>query len=255
MEEKDIVVDDRIDEFQEEIELPSNGFLGGPTKVVIRAMTTAEEKILYSARDYSFIKKICRACTVSPKLDTNKITPNDLSYMLYQIRKITFGPTYLQPIKCPHCGARQDAVIDIAKFDYTLLDKDSIENKLFIELPISKAKVHLKLLSQDEIDSVEDKAQRLYNENKIQDLDGYVFIQKLCAMIDYIEGVEFEKDSDKVAYVNKMHAADTNAIRNSLNSIDYGLKTNIEVVCENKDCEREIEVLGTVCPEFFRPSK
>lgn len=244
-----------IDTYQKEVELPSKGYFGGPEKVVIRAMTTAEEKILYSAKDFSFIKKICRACTVNPKnLDTNKLSPQDLSHMLFQIRELTFGSTYEQPVICPYCRMRQNAVIDITRFEYTLLESD-VESKLFIELPISKAKVQLKLLSQDEIDSIEDKAKRMFADNKISDLDGYIFVCKLCAMISYIEGMEFKTDLDKLSYVNKMHAMDTNAIRNKLNEFDFGLKTNINVVCQNHDCEKEIEVLGTVCPEFFRPSK
>lgn len=253
--EKDEVKNEEVNvgRFEKEIELPSNGYLGGPKKVTIRAMTTAEEKILYSTRDFSFVKKICKACTVKPKvLDLSTVTPEDLRLMLFQIREVTFGPTYLQPIKCPNCGMVQDAEINIADFEYTLLDED-ISSKLFITLPINKDQVHLRLLSQNEHDVIEDASYKLFNEGKIKDPDGYSMVKKVAAMIESVSGVEFKNDNDKYSYVNGLHLADFNKIRNTLDSVEYGLKNVCKIKCNN--CEEEVEVNGTICPEFFRPTK
>lgn len=240
--------------YTKDIEIPSNGYLGGPAKITIRAMTAAEEKILYSSRDFGFIKKICKSCTVNPKmLDTNKLLPQDLMFILFQIRELTFGPVYKQPIKCPHCGMSQEADINIADFEYTMLDKD-IDSKLFVELPISKAKVHLKFLSQDEIDFIEKESAKMFNEGKISDLEGYLLLKKVSEMIDSVSDLEFKNDMDKISYVNKLHAADFNAIRNKLSSVQFGLINNTTVICQNKNCEEKVEVTGTICPEFFRPT-
>ena len=40
-----------------QFELPSQGLFGGPTKVTVRPMTTKEEKMIYTARDNSFLEK------------------------------------------------------------------------------------------------------------------------------------------------------------------------------------------------------
>lgn len=244
------------DSYTKEIILPSNGYLGGPKKVTIRAMTTAEEKILYSSRDFGFIKKICKACTTTPKqLDTSLLLPQDLMFMLFQIRELTFGAIYKQPIKCPHCGMQQEADINIADFEYTLLDED-ISSKLFIDLPISKANVHLKFLSQDEIDNVENEVTTLFQEGKISDVDGNMMIRKVAHMIDTVTGIKFTDFNSKLNYLNKLHMADFNAIRNKLNEVaeTFGLNNNVTVTCQNPNCEGKVEVTGTICPEFFRPT-
>lgn len=239
------------DTFEKEIEVPSNGALGGPKKITIRAMTTAEEKILYSVRDESYIKRICKACTVSPKsLDMSKITPNDLMFILFQIRELTFGSIYKQPVRCPFCGKVQEVDINIADFDYTLLDEDKSE--LFIDLPITKANVHLKLLSQQEIDNIDNEAAKLYRDGKISDPDGHSMVKKVTAMIDTVTGVDFQNDNDKFAWVNKLHLADFNTITNAIGKIKYGINNTTTVKCEF--CDEEVEVNGTVCPEFFRPT-
>lgn len=241
--------------YTKEIILPSNGYLGGPSKVTIRAMTTAEEKILYSSRDFSFINKICKACTIRPKdLDLSTLTAQDLQFMLFQIREVTFGPTYKQPIRCPFCGMSQEAEINIADFTVEVLDKEELAKKLFIELPISKVGVHLRLLSQQEIDNIESEAQKLFNDGLISDPDSHAMVKKITAMIESVVGKEFENENDKFSYVNKLHMADFNAIRNALDKIKFGLDNSVEVICENKNCNRKVEVLGTICPEFFRPT-
>ena len=244
------------DKYTKEIELPSRGYLGGPKKVTIRAMTTAEEKILNTIRDNSFAKKICKACTVSPKeLDTNKLLPKDLAFMLFQIREVTYGPIYKQPIRCPNCGLAQNAEINIADFEYTFLDED-IDSKLVIELPISKASVSLKLLSQDATEEIEKEVRKLYNEEKISDIDSNIVIRLIANMIVSVSGKEFEDFNQKLSYVNRLHMADYNALRNKLNSIfdSFGLNNTTKVICQNKNCEEKVEVVGTVCPEFFHPT-
>lgn len=242
--------------YTKEIEIPSNGYLGGPKKITIRNMTSAEEKILYSSRDFGFIKKICRACTVSPRvLDTNTLLPQDLMFILFQIRELTFGPIYKQPIKCPHCGMHQDVDINIASFEYKLLDED-VSSKLFIDLPISKASVHLKFISQDEIDNIESEVSTLFNEGKVSDLEGTTMIRKIAAMIDSVSEIEFKDMNHKVSYLMKLHMADFNAIRNKLNQIasTFGLSNDTTVTCQNINCGKKVEVSGTICPEFFRPT-
>lgn len=247
------VVDNVMDKYQKTIELPSRGYLGGPKEIVIRAMTAAEEKILFSSKDWSFIRKIVLACTVSPKdIDIYQLLPEDLVYVLYRIRELTFGPEYLQPIRCSHCNTKQNAVINIANFEYTTLPED-VDSKLSIELPISNLKATLKLLSKGEIDDLDRETQKIIQRENIQDPDGYSFIKRLMAQTEIL-GKDFNSDLEKYSYFLKMHAMDINRIRNTIDSIVFGINTNTIIKCENKNCGVDIEVNGTVCPEFFRPT-
>lgn len=242
------------DTYTKEIDVPSNGYLGGPSKITIRAMRTSEEKILNSENNSNYLNKLCKACTIKPKnLDWKTLTPNDYQFILFQLRELTYGPIYKQPIVCPFCGRSQDAEINIASFEYDLLEKD-IESKLFVELPISKAQVHLKLLSQDEIDKIDNEAEELARKGLVSDASTHAIDKKFAAMVDTISGEEFKTDQEKFAFVQNMHLADFNAIRNAIGNIRYGLNNVAKVTCQNSLCGQEVEVLGTVCPEFFHPT-
>ena len=250
---EDKLNDSNITQYTKRVKIPSKGYAGGPKEVVIRAMTTAEEKILYSSKSFSFIEKIVKACTIEPKvLDMNTLYPADLFYLIYCIRELTFGPTYEQKIKCSECGVIQDAIIDISKFEYDEIP-DDVDSKLVLELPICKDRLKLHLITQAEDNALSKEIDRLVQKNKITDVDGFEFIQRLIRSIESVEGVDFNSEEARISYVNKLHAMDVNAIRNQLNKLTFGLKNNCIVTC--KSCESEIEVYGTFCPEFFRPTK
>ena len=42
--------------------VPSNGYFGGPKTITLRAMTTREEKILYTAKDFNFLERLIKSC-------------------------------------------------------------------------------------------------------------------------------------------------------------------------------------------------
>ena len=242
------------DKYTQVLPLPSDGYFGGPKEITIRAMTTKEEKILYSTRDESFIKKIVKSCTIEPSsLDVGKLHPEDLVYILFSIRNLTFGPTYKQPTFCPFCGAKNFTEINITDFSYTSLDTTGIDGKLFIELPVSKDKVHLKLLSIQDSDNIDREVERLASKGSLKDPAGHNFFMRLCASVDSVEDKTFESDKDKQNYLNNLHARDVNAIRNRLNTFNLGMNTTFLTKCEA--CGEEYEVTGAYCPEFFRPTE
>ena len=93
--------------------VPSAGLFGGPTEVTIRPMTTKEEKIIYSSKDASFLEKIVKSCIIQPKdINMSKFHPNDITFLLYMIRELTFGPKYKQKVQCPNCNLKQDIEIE-----------------------------------------------------------------------------------------------------------------------------------------------
>ena len=76
-----------------EFELPSQGLFGGPKKVTVRPMTTKEEKMIYTARDSSFLNKIVKSCIVEPAdVNLDNLHSADITYLIYMIREMTFGP-------------------------------------------------------------------------------------------------------------------------------------------------------------------
>ncbi len=231
-------------------DLPSRGIFGGPEKVTVRPMTTKEEKLLYTAKDGTFIQKIVAACTVDPSnLDTNLLHPSDITFLLYMIREMTFGPTYRQQMQCPYCNLKQDIEIDITEMTNYLLDFDEMEKEFNIDLPICGDHLELKLLSQGDMEKISSTIKRLDRDHKLKDPDGYEYTYRFASVIAKVNGEE--KDiKEMVEYVDNLNLRDFDEIKKALNNVKIGLDTSNIRVCKN--CGEEVEVFGVTVPEFFR---
>lgn len=231
--------------------VPSAGLFGGPTEVTLRPMTTKEEKIIYTSRDMSFIEKIVKSCIVEPKnVDIDLLHPNDITYLLYMIRELTFGPNYKQKMQCPYCGLRQDIEIDITEMTYEILDLESLDEKLNIKLPVCGDTVQLKLLSQGDFNHIDEYIKRLVRQNKLEDPEGYKYVYRFAKMIKTINGEEKEDIKDVISYVDNLNMKDFGAIKEVLQDIPIGINTLNIRKCRN--CGEEVEVFGAAVPEFFR---
>lgn len=234
--------------------LPSNGYFGGPKEVTIRPMSTKEEKILYASKDYGFINKIVENCVVEPKdfnLDT--LHESDILFLLYMIRELTFGPTYYQSGNCPDCGFKQDIEINITDMSYNILEVEDLEDKLNIDLPVSGDKITISLLSHKDIVDIDNYVRRLTRRGDLKDPESYQYVLTFARMLQTKNGEEFPEERAKIDYLNNLHMADFAQIKEVLSDIKIGLDMRVFYNCSN--CGAEEEVIGTICPEFFRPSK
>ena len=231
--------------------VPSAGLFGGPTEVTLRPMTTKEEKIIYTSRDMSFIEKIVKSCIVEPKnVDIDLLHPNDITYLLYMIRELTFGPNYKQKMQCPYCGLRQDIEIDITEMTYEILDLESLDEKLNVKLPVCGDTVQLKLLSQGDFNHIDEYIKRLVRQNKLEDPEGYKYVYRFAKMIKTINGEEKEDIKEIISYIDNLNMRDFGAIKDVLQDIPIGINTLNIRKCRN--CGEEVEVFGAAVPEFFR---
>lgn len=239
--------------FTKEIQLPSNGYFGAPSTVRIRRMTTAEEKILYSASDAGYITDICRACCVSWDLDINKLFPADIICMLFAIRNITFGNTYVQEVICPDCRKKQKVVVDIVDMPINLLDEKKIEEYSVVELPDSKDIIKINMLTEGDIKKIDKRVKMLAKKSNQTDVE-IEFDEKFKAIIQSVNG-EVLEDLELQKYLAAMSARDYNKIRNASTRLveSFGLDRDISYVCNN--CKMDEEVTAVIVPEFFRPNE
>lgn len=243
-----------MNSFEKTYQLPSNGFFGGPKEITLRAMTTKEEKILLTARDFFMFDRIVKSCCIEPKdLDTGLLHQNDIMYLVYALRELTFGNTYIQDIKCPECGFSQEAEIDIANMEVNILDTDNIDERLSVKLPVAGDVLQLKLLSSGDIKRLDKQIKQKIAKGKIQDPESYEFLVKLMETIVTKNGDDFESIEEKRHYTDNLNLRDLVAIQNTLNKINFGLDNRVIVTCAK--CNEDVEVNGLICPEFFRPSK
>lgn len=247
------------DVYTQEIELPSQGYFGGPTKVRIRRMTIREEEILYLSDDNpTYLDDIALSCIVSPKnISLNVLHPNDLMYLLYAIRNISFDSQYKQNSICPMCRQAHLETVDITQLPINFLDPDYINLMKEIKLPLSGDTVEIKILTEGELLDLDDKIQREIRAKKIVDSKKaklYEFQMRREAVIDKVNGEPFKDLESKRNYINSMASKDYNKIVNVSAAIrdSFGLDRKLEVKCPY--CKRPYESEASIVPEFFRPS-
>ena len=240
--------------FEKTVQLPSNGLFGGPKEITLRAMTTKEEKILMTSKDFSVFDRLVKSCCVEPKdLDTGLLHQNDIMYLVYALRQITFGDSYIQEVTCPECGFKQEMEIDISEMTINLLDTDSIEKDLTVKLPVNGDELQLKLLSSGDIKRLDKVVKTKAAKGKLLDPNSYEFTIKLMETIVNRNGEDFESEEEKRHYVDTLNMRDLVAIQNTLSNIEFGLDNTVIRTCSK--CNEDVEVNGLICPEFFRPSK
>ena len=239
---------------EQTFQLPSNGLFAGPKETTLRAMTTKEEKILLTSRDFSVFNRLAKSCCVEPKdLDMSLLHQNDIMYLMYALRELTFGSTYMQEITCAECGFKQETEIDITEMEINILDTENIDERLTCELPVNGDTLFLRILSSGDITRLDKQIKNKIAKGKIQDPDSYEFTIKLMEVIVDRNGEDFKDSDEKMNYVNNLHMKDLLAIQNTLSKIEFGIDNRVIRTCEK--CGEDIEVAGLICPEFFRPSK
>lgn len=247
------------DIYTQEVALPSAGYFGGPTKVRIRRMTIREEEILYLADDNpTYLDDIALSCIVSPKnVSLDVLHPNDLMYLLYAIRNISFDSTYKQNSICPSCRQAHLETVDITTLPITFLDKDYVDLLREVHLPDAGDTVTLNILTEGGLLALDNKIQHDIRTKKIVDSNQaklYEFQVKRETVIDRVNGEPFQSLEEKRNYINSMTSRDYNKIINASNAIrsSFGLDRSLEVKCPY--CKRPYQSEASIVPEFFRPS-
>lgn len=233
-----------------EFELPSQGLFGGPTKVTVRPMTTKEEKMIYTARDSSFLDKIVKSCIVEPaNCSIDNLHSADITYLLYMIREMTFGPTYKQQMQCPYCNLKQHIDINITEMRVHYLDLENLDKLTNITLPVCGDNLKIKLLSNGDIKDITKIIKQLTKDDKLQDPEGYEYTYRFAKLVETINGEE--KDiKEVIQYLDNLNLRDFSEIKKALANIEIGLDTTNIRTCKN--CGEEVEVQGVAVPEFFR---
>jgi hypothetical protein len=240
--------------------LPSNGLFGGPKEITLREMTTKEEKIIMSAKDFNIFENLIKSCCRNSDFDFNKISGIDVMYLVYMLRELSFGPEYAQQIQCPYCNAKQEVTIDISQMKVNILSSEEVEkyeNGVEVELSTGD-KITLKMLSLGEVDEIDKIVSLKTQQNKLKNPETYESMLKLSKTITKIESKEspnenYDDDKNKMIYIDSLRMKDLNKIKQTFTNVKFGIDRINEIMCNN--CGEIMEVNGYIVPEFFHPSK
>lgn len=227
-----------------DIELPSSGFLGYDSKVTIRNLTGADEKVIYSGANELAIDKMIKRCVVAPEnFDVEKLCEQDKYFILVKIRVLTYGSDYKFMAKCPNCGKTCEMHCNLDELEVFKATKD-LESQLSIVLPVCKDKLKLRILDSKALAEVSQRVAR-FNADR-----GTEYILRCAAIIDTIND-ETKSLIEKQAYVEGLNSRDINYIWNMFGKIKFGVNMTFGMTCPSCGAVSEVPVkMGT---EFFRP--
>ena len=131
-----------------QVKLPSNGI---PYKdfdddelangeITIRPMSLADEEILGNktySKNGTIFSKLLDSCIVN-NVNVKKLIPYDVFYLLYYLRKITYGEDYKFETTCQECGKKYEKTIDISEVEWEEIEDKAVRGIKTIKLPVSK---------------------------------------------------------------------------------------------------------------------
>ena len=246
-----------------EITFPSKGLYYGDKmpngKAQIRAWTTAEIKMLVSARkkgsqlEKALDKVIDNCLILPPGMRHDELLYTDGFYALIAQRIFTYEGKFKSEFKCRDCGFKNIIWVDLVEDLTPLEPEDGATEPIEVFLPIQSIPVSLRLLRRRDAKQVSK-----YSKNKLEKAPmaaslgdpGYTYRIAL-----QIETVDSEKMSmgNKVPWIDRLHARDLMAIENALEDNTTGVDPTVHKQCQYPSCEEANEFIIPMNIEFFRP--
>lgn len=252
----------KIEYPSEVIDLPSKGWFYSQSsplasgRIDIKYMTAREEDILTSQnliKKGVVLDKLLEQLIVTPNVKLDDILVGDKNAIFIAARVLAYGKDYKIKFKDPSTGDDVEDSIDLTKLDPREIDFESYEKGLNLfeyELPYSKRKVHWKLLTHADEQSIdlEIKSMKKFSKNKNETSE---VTTRLKYVIQTLDG---DDDRAKIKnFVDKeLLARDSLAFREHIkqNTPDLDMTFNFESE-DTGYTERMTIPLGV---DFFYPS-
>lgn len=247
--------------FTHEVILPSKGLLnpeipGG--RIIQRCLMVSDQKKLAGSKQTAgnAINFLLQNTVVEPEgFDVKNLSPMDSMYLLFKLKSISYGDLYKFRTRCPECGKKIDVEIDFSTIPVTTLDEDYRKN-LELELPRKGDKVILKMMTNDNLDALNEEIGRRRkknpNDESIYILDVVYHIEKIKLKEATADGKkELTHPLDIELYISALTDMDYKVIQMSKDKVFFGVSTTAETTCP--ECGRTIDVNIQFNNDFFRP--
>ncbi len=226
----------------EVIELPSQGKVypeGHPLSkgtIEIKYMTAKEEDILASQnliRKGVVLDKLFESVVVEPGLDIGDIFIGDKNAILLATRVLGYGADYQVEVTDPFTLEPQKVTIDLSKIQIKEIDTSILNsaNLYELDLPISKKKIKIKLLTHKDEMNINADIQAMNRLAKGKDVVSQDVSTRLRYMIHEVDG-NTERGFINKWVQNNLLARDSKAIRNHVKQISPDLDLKYEFTSE-----------------------
>jgi len=232
--------------------LPSKGFfytnlVGG--EVDILPMKTGQEELLAGRPEMiPILNSLINICV--PTIAKSGMSPLDLLsgdrlFLLFMIRKVTYGSVYGFKIKCPSCNLSFREEINIPDD----LEINELEKEPILEVVLSnKKKLGIRLLTGHDEVEIERFRSQAYKRGVKQGDPSYTYT--IARHIISIDGKEADLRT-ALDFARDMYGMDSVILQNKIKEVEPGISRDLELEC--KKCGYEIETVLPYSSEFFRP--
>ena len=246
-----------------EITFPSNGLFyegrlpGG--KAQIRAWTTAEIKLLVSARkkgdqlEKALDRVIDNCLQLPPGIRPDELLYTDGFYALLAQRIFTYEAKFKSEFKCRECGYKNMIWVDLVQDLNPLELSEDAKEPIEVHLPMQQIPVTMRLLRRRDAKSV-----AKYSKNKLEkapmaaELGDPGYTYRIALQIETVDSEKMQM-GQKVLWVDSLHARDLMAIENALEDATSGVDPTVRKQCQHPSCGEANEFIIPMNIEFFRP--
>lgn len=217
----------------------------------MRPMTIKEEEILSTARfakTGSTTRMIIARCNES-SIDAKDILLFDSNYLLFYLRKISYGDEYKFQLNCGNqtCGKKFEHTINISDLKFETLPEDIREP---IEVKLPRSKFTVKLILPRLFHSEEIYMRNVNRKKSTDDEDKRLTDNILVTTVDILDADNKQLErSDWEEFVNSLVAMDRAELTKAT-SFSTGVDTLDNVQCPY--CEADYSGTIPIGPEFFR---
>ena len=239
------------------VSLPSEGKLYNELidpQVELRSMTTAEEmrRLAPTENNYENLCSIIDDCIVKgPQMSSYDMCLGDYQFLLYKLRIVTYGSSYVVNSTCPYCRAVTKETIQLEELPVKTYNEEMLKYKE-IELPMSKHMITLKMITPRMLDDLRHKVDEFKRKANSKAIDSAV-LYSICNVIEYIDGERYN-DFRKEEFVKKLPMKDTNMIANYSDKLASYIGIDTEVTFKCDMCGLMHKAKLPMTNEFFRPA-
>ena len=244
------------------VELPSRGKyysddhpLYGVDSIEIRYMTAKDEDILTSRsllRKGIAIERMLQNIVVDKSINIDDLLIGDKNALIVAARITGYGSQYDTKIGCPACASVVNYTFDLSdrNLDYGSEvenhEASETENGTFlIDLPISKVKLELRLLTSTD----EKKLMDLTEKRRKHNLPDAVLTDQFGLMIVSVNGDSSPNTIN--SFIEVMPALDSHQVRNTYAAVMPNVNLNQQFTCSACGHKEEVDLPFTA--DFFWP--
>jgi rRNA maturation protein Nop10 len=238
------------------IVLPSKGIpypnlVGG--KVEILPMKTGQEALLAGRTDMiSILNALISKCVPTLKevgLNPLQLLSGDRLFLLFMIRKFTYGSSYGFKIKCPNCGLMFRKEIHIPdELEINELS-EGLSEPYIVKLSDNTAELGFRLLTGNDEVEIDRYKSQAFKRGVTEGDPAYIYT--LARHIVNINGKSVNLSESLIFISENMTGMDSLIFQEAIRNIEPGFSKDLEFECPS--CGYEIETPLPFSPEFFRP--